>query len=97
MYPYDAETVIKSVRKTGRCIITHEAPVSGGLAGEIAAKVQEKCFLKLEAPVMRVCGYDTPFPLSQEEVIQCTNIAISAERVEDYGCSEEQYELLMVS
>lgn len=61
--PYDEETVLNSVKKTGRCIITHEAPTSGGFGAELAAKIQEKCFLHLEAPVRRVCGYDTPFPL----------------------------------
>lgn len=66
IYPYDAETLIKSVKKTGRCIITHEAPQTVGMGGEISAKLQEKCFLSLKAPITRVCGYDTPFPLAQE-------------------------------
>ena len=61
--PWDEETVINSVKKTGRVIIAHEAPVTGGVAGEVAATIQEKCFLHLEAPIRRVCGWDTPFPL----------------------------------
>ena len=64
--PWDEETVIKSVKKTGRCIVTHEAPVTCGFGSELTAKIQEKCFLHLEAPVSRVCGYDTPFPLAFE-------------------------------
>lgn len=66
IYPYDAETLVRSVSKTGRCIITHEAPSTCGMGGEIAAMLQEKCFLSLRAPVSRVTGYDTPFPLVQE-------------------------------
>lgn len=68
IYPYDAETLINSVRKTGRCIVTHEAPVTGGMGAEISSKIQENCFLRLEAPILRICGYDTPFPLSHEDV-----------------------------
>lgn len=64
--PWDEETVINSVKKTGRCIVTHEAPVTCGFGAEITSKIQEKCFLHLEAPVKRVCGYDTPFPLAFE-------------------------------
>lgn len=60
--PWDEETVIDSVLKTGRLIIAHEAPLTGGFAGEIASTIQEKCFLNLEAPIQRVCGIDTPFP-----------------------------------
>ena len=48
-------------------IVSHEAPVTGGFAGEIAAAIQERCFLSLEAPIRRVCGYDTPFPLAFEK------------------------------
>lgn len=47
VYPFDIETVAKSVNKTGKCIIAHEAPVSSGIGSEVAAKVQEKCFFKL--------------------------------------------------
>ncbi|ESO07175.1 hypothetical protein HELRODRAFT_98557 [Helobdella robusta] len=60
--PWDSETVAKSVSKTGRLIISHEAPVTLGFASEIASKIQEECFLNLECPIQRVCGYDTPFP-----------------------------------
>lgn len=62
IHPWDAETVIKSVEKTGRLIVTHEAPISSGFGAEIAATVQRRCFLHLESPIERVCGFDTPFP-----------------------------------
>lgn len=64
--PWDEETIIASVKKTGRVIISHEAPLTSGFGAEISATIQEKCFLHLEAPIMRVCGYDTPFPHLQE-------------------------------
>jgi len=61
--PYDFETIEKSVNKTGRLVVSHEAPITAGFAAEIASRVADKCFLRLEAPVQRVCGWDTPFPL----------------------------------
>lgn len=64
--PWDQKTVCESVIKTGRCVVSHEAPITGGFGGEIIATIQEECFLNLEAPVGRVCGWDTPFPLSNE-------------------------------
>jgi len=60
--PWDRDTVFSSVVKTGRCIVSHEAPYTGGFGAEIAASIQESCFLNMEAPVQRVCGHDTPFP-----------------------------------
>ena len=66
LLPWDRNTVIESVRKTGRLLVSHEAPTIGGFAAEISSTIQEECFLYLEAPVSRVCGYDTPFPLSFE-------------------------------
>ncbi|MFD2189852.1 alpha-ketoacid dehydrogenase subunit beta [Pistricoccus aurantiacus] len=65
--PWDAETVAESVFKTGRLLVTHEAPLTGGFAGEIAATIQERCFLYLESPISRVTGLDTPFPLTLEK------------------------------
>jgi len=65
--PWDEECVVRSVEKTGRCIVTHEAPKTSGFGAELAATIQERCFLRLEAPVQRVCGWDTPFPLAWEE------------------------------
>ncbi|XP_023930836.1 2-oxoisovalerate dehydrogenase subunit beta, mitochondrial [Lingula anatina] len=60
--PWDVDTVAESVCKTGRCIVAHEAPITQGFGAEVAATIQNECFLNLEAPVLRVCGYDTPFP-----------------------------------
>lgn len=65
--PWDAETICNSVYKTGRLLINHEAPLTGGFASEIAATIQQECFLYLEAPIARVCGLDTPYPLSHEK------------------------------
>ncbi|OMH30280.1 alpha-ketoacid dehydrogenase subunit beta [Motiliproteus sp. MSK22-1] len=65
--PWDIETVVASVKKTGRLLITHEAPVTGGFAGEISATIQERCFLHLESPIARVAGMDTPYPLALEK------------------------------
>jgi 2-oxoisovalerate dehydrogenase E1 component beta subunit len=67
LLPWDRETVANSVRKTGRLVISHEAPLTGGFAGEIAATIQELCFLSLEAPIARVTGLDTPFSLVHEK------------------------------
>jgi pyruvate dehydrogenase E1 component beta subunit len=65
--PVDYETVFASVRRTGRCVIVHEAPVTGGLGAETAARVTEACFYQLEAPVLRVGGFSTPYPPSRLE------------------------------
>jgi 2-oxoisovalerate dehydrogenase E1 component beta subunit len=65
--PWDVDTVVASVKKTGRCVVSHEAPVSGGFGAEVAATIQDQCFLHLEAPVTRVAGLDTPFPLAFEK------------------------------
>lgn len=62
--PYDAETVLESVRKTGRAIVATEAPKLGGLAAELSATIGEECFHDLKAPVMRVAGLDAPIPFS---------------------------------
>ena len=67
LLPWDYDTVLASVSKTGRCLISHEAPITSGFGAEISAKIMEGCFLSLEAPVKRVCGYDTPFPLVHEK------------------------------
>jgi pyruvate dehydrogenase E1 component beta subunit len=65
--PLDTETIFESVRRTGRCIVVHEAAVTGGLGAEIAAQVTQECFYQLEAPVLRVGGYSTPYPPSRLE------------------------------
>jgi len=65
--PVDWEIVFGSVRKTGRAVVVSEAPVFGSLAGELAARVSERCFYSLEAPVLRVGGFSTPYPTSRVE------------------------------
>jgi 2-oxoisovalerate dehydrogenase E1 component beta subunit len=65
--PLDTDAIYASVRKTGRCIVVHEAPVTGGLGAEIAALITQECFYQLEAPVLRVGGYSTPYPPSRIE------------------------------
>ncbi|TMJ25450.1 MAG: alpha-ketoacid dehydrogenase subunit beta [Alphaproteobacteria bacterium] len=66
LVPYDLETIAASVEKTGRCIVVHEATLTSGFGAELSALVQENCFYHLEAPVMRVTGWDTPYPHAQE-------------------------------
>jgi pyruvate dehydrogenase E1 component beta subunit len=66
LWPLDIDTVITSVKKTGRVVVVHEAAKSCGLGGEIVALINEKAFLHLEAPPNRVTGFDTPFPYTLE-------------------------------
>lgn len=66
LWPLDIDTIIQSVKKTGRVVVVHEAPKSCGLGGEIISLINEKAFLHLEAPPRRVTGYDTPFPYTLE-------------------------------
>jgi pyruvate dehydrogenase E1 component beta subunit len=65
--PLDTEAIFASVRKTGRCVVVHEAVVTGGLGAEIAARVSQECFYQLEAPVLRVGAPGTPYPPSRIE------------------------------
>ncbi|MFJ3922520.1 alpha-ketoacid dehydrogenase subunit beta [Streptomyces sp. NPDC090022] len=62
LVPFDEETVVASVRRTGRAVVVHEANGFGGPGGEIVARVTERCFHHLEAPVLRVTGFDIPYP-----------------------------------
>src|SRR4030095_16148951 len=66
--PWDRDCVLTSVRKTGRLVILHEAPRTGGFGGEIAATVAERAIEYLRAPILRVTGFDTPFPYTLEHV-----------------------------
>lgn len=64
--PLDIDALVRSVDKTGRCVVAHEAPLTMGFGAEIAALIQQECFLRLQAPVFRCCGFDTPFPNTLE-------------------------------
>lgn len=66
--PFDMDTIEQSVCKTGRCVVVHEAPKTCGFGAEIAARVMERCFLHLEAPVQRVAGFDTTMPYYKLEL-----------------------------
>ena len=66
MVPLDIETLATSVCRTGRCVIVHEATRFGGFGGELSATMQEECFWNLQAPILRVTGWDTPYPHAQE-------------------------------
>ena len=66
VFAFDIETVLSSVRKTGRCVVVHEATLTSGFGAELVSLVQEHCFYSLEAPVARVTGWDTPYPHAQE-------------------------------
>ena len=65
--PYDRDQVRRSVEKTGRCVIVHEAPLTGGFGAEIAADLAEHCLWSLKAPIRRVTGYDTVMPYPKLE------------------------------
>jgi len=66
LWPLDLDALVGSVRKTGRCVIVHEATRTSGFGAELAALVQEHCFFQLEAPIERITGWDTPYPHAQE-------------------------------
>jgi 2-oxoisovalerate dehydrogenase E1 component beta subunit len=66
LWPVDIAMILQSVKKTGRIVVVHEAPRTGGFAGELITLVAEKAFFHLEAPPARVTGFDTPFPYTLE-------------------------------
>ncbi|OBJ01287.1 2-oxoisovalerate dehydrogenase [Mycobacterium alsense] len=67
LVPLDFETVAASIHRTGRCVVMHEGPRSLGYGAELAARIQEEMFYELEAPVLRACGFDTPYPPARLE------------------------------
>jgi len=83
LVPFDQERILTSVKKTGRVVIVHEAPRTSGFGGELAATIQEKAILHLEAPILRVTGFDTPFPytLEREYLPDADRILDAVERV----------------
>ncbi|OUS96415.1 alpha-ketoacid dehydrogenase subunit beta [Rhodococcus sp. NCIMB 12038] len=72
--PFDDETVMASVRKTGRCIVIQEAQGFAGVGAEIAARIQERCFHHLHSPVLRVSGFDIPYPAPKLERLHLPNV-----------------------
>jgi pyruvate dehydrogenase E1 component beta subunit len=83
LVPFDIDTILASVYKTGRVVIAHEAPRTSGFGAELAATIQEKAMLHLEAPILRVTGFDTPFPytLEHEYMPDAHRILDAVERV----------------
>jgi 2-oxoisovalerate dehydrogenase E1 component beta subunit len=83
LIPFDQEAILASVRKTGRVVIVHEAPRTSGFGAELAATIAEKAILHLEAPILRVTGFDTPFPytLEHEYLPDADRILDAVERV----------------
>jgi pyruvate dehydrogenase E1 component beta subunit len=77
IFPWDSDAVIKSVRKTGKCVIVHEAPKTSGFGAEISATINEKALDALEAPVVRVTGWDVALPFAKMEL----DFIPSAERI----------------
>lgn len=67
LVPLDFDTVAASIRRTGRCVVLHEGPRSLGYGAELAARISEELFYELEAPVLRACGFDTPYPPARLE------------------------------
>ena len=85
--PMDVEAIVSSVRKTGRCVIVHEAPKTCGVGAEIIALINEKAFLSLQAPVERVTGFDIPVPLPKSEhyyLINPKRIAMAVKKVMNF-------------
>ena len=86
LVPFDVETILASVQKTGRVVVAHEAPRTSGFGAELAATIQEKAMLHLEAPILRVTGFDTPFPytLEHEYLPDANRILDAVERVVNF-------------
>jgi 2-oxoisovalerate dehydrogenase E1 component beta subunit len=66
LMPFDIDTILASVKKTGRAVVVHEAPKTCGFGAELIASIQERAMEHLEAPILRVTGFDTPFPYTLE-------------------------------
>jgi pyruvate dehydrogenase E1 component beta subunit len=83
LIPFDIDRILDSVKKTGRVVIVHEAPKTSGFGAELAATIQEKAILHLEAPILRVTGFDTPFPytLEREYLPDADRVLDAVERV----------------
>jgi pyruvate dehydrogenase E1 component beta subunit len=75
IYPVDVDTIAESVNKTGRAVVVHEAPKTGGFGAEISSLIQEHCFLQLEAPVQRITGFDVVMPYYKLEQSYLPDVA----------------------
>jgi 2-oxoisovalerate dehydrogenase E1 component beta subunit len=86
LLPFDVEAILTSVEKTGRVVVAHEAPRTCGFGAELAATIQEKAMLHLEAPILRVTGFDTPFPytLENEYLPDAARILDAVKRVVEF-------------
>ena len=86
LLPFDIDAILTSVRKTGRVVVVHEAPRTCGFGAELAASIQERAILSLEAPILRVTGFDTPFPytLEHEYLPDANRILDAVERVVNF-------------
>jgi 2-oxoisovalerate dehydrogenase E1 component beta subunit len=86
LVPLDEETVLESVKKTGRVVIVHEAPKTCGFGAELSAIIAEKAILYLEAPILRVAGFDTPFPYTLEHVYlpDAERVALAVGKVKNF-------------
>jgi 2-oxoisovalerate dehydrogenase E1 component beta subunit len=86
LLPFDIETIMSSVKKTGRVVILHEACKTCGFGAEIAAQIAEKALLSLEAPIVRVAGYDVPFPyvLEDDYMPNANRVLNAIEKVHNY-------------
>jgi len=84
IWPLDVDAIVESVRKTGRCVVVHEAPRTAGMAADVAARINDDALYSLEAPVERVTGYDVPVPFfAREEAYlpDADRVAAAIERV----------------
>ena len=87
LVPLDLETLAETVRSSGRAVVVHEAPLTLGMGGEIVARIVEDCFDYLEAPILRVTGYDIPYPpatIEQHYVPSVDRIARAVQRTVEY-------------
>ncbi len=83
IYPFDIDAIEASVKKTGRCVVVHEAPLTCGFGAEISARIMERCFLHLEAPVQRVAGFDTIMPYYKLELDYMPDAARVGRAIDD--------------
>lgn len=86
LVPLDEETLVESVSRTGRAVVVHEAPMTGGFGGEVSARLMERAFRRLRAPVQRVTGWDVPYPAASAEhqyIPSLDRILLTVQRVLD--------------